>query len=87
MSFYVEDKIMDIQILMLLATLLTMITGIICAYYACKDYTKQKCGKPQNRCRKHNTSIRCKISTKDNVTVDMKITAQLPASDDGYFRK
>lgn len=80
---------MEKDIFMLSVTIITMLAGIICAYYAHKSYKKRKRGKPKSK--EHigsQSTIKCEI-THDNVTVSMKITASpsLPAKEDGYSHK
>lgn len=82
---------MDIQVLMLLATVVSVLTGIVGTYFTYKSYAKRKRGKPKGRNQGHpgsQTNIKCDMTSDSNVTisVNMQITAQ-PASDDGYLHK
>ncbi|MBQ8230965.1 MAG: hypothetical protein IJZ34_03405 [Lachnospiraceae bacterium] len=82
---------MDIQVLMLLATIVSMLTGIAGTYFTYKSYRKRKRGRPKSRNQGHpgsQANFKCDVTADSNVTisVNMQITAQ-PASDDGYLHK
>ncbi len=82
---------MDIQMLMLLATVVSMLAGIVGTYFTYRSYAKRKRGRPKGRNQRHpesQTNFKCDVTADSNVTisVNMQITAQ-PGSDDGYLYK
>ena len=81
---------MNTDMIILIATLVMTLTGIICAYYAYKSYATHERGRPKEDSQEHKiaqTLVECDISTESNVTVNMKITALMPGSEDGYLHK
>lgn len=69
-------EITGYEILMLSVTIITMLTGIICSFYAHKSFKKRKRGKPKGiEHISSQSTIKCEITQDNNVTVNMKITA------------
>lgn len=81
---------MNTEIIIFIATIVTMFTGIMSVYYARKGLIRKR-GKPKKRSLKHKksqTEIICDIATDSDVTIDVnvKITAE-PGSNAVIFHK